>query len=352
MNENDTTDSVKTVNNFCSNVCSVKDIATTSVPRIVKVSDGAAQGVFCDSLYNCKDEVLCENLNDPVSIFKLSRYLFPKQDPEPTEAALKDVSVLQALEYVINIASHRLPYDVKQEWDLLCTRDVAFPEITDSGVLATHFDLKNEINNFKRSRSKEQYVANKTEQNGQSHTVLTTNVCPSQMASAKCSSNAGRILASEVPIFRWPTSGPLLDIVTAWRNEGIEFVNGFHKLIQENYKDDNANSLFPVLKQIRENFLHKKGRKRVDKFVNLVKSRKNIPLKKSIYFVCWVDKVFRNIQNQIREVNISRYTVGNMNTQCKDKEHHRGQCPEIIVKRVGGSQLASVLVALEPRTAL
>ena len=120
----------------------MKDIATTTVPRVIKVSDGAAQGVFCDSLYNCKDEILCENLSDPVSIFKLSRFLFPKQDPEPTEAALKEVNELQALEYVINIASHRLPYDVKQEWDLLCTRDVAFPEITDSGVLATHFDLK------------------------------------------------------------------------------------------------------------------------------------------------------------------------------------------------------------------
>ena len=106
------------------------------------------------------------------------------------------------------------------------------------------------------------------------------------MASAKCSSNAGRILASDVPIFRWPTSGPLLDIVEAWRNEGIAFVDGFHKLIQENYKDDNANSLFLILKQIRDNFLHKKGRKRVDKFVNLIKSRKNISLKNlSILFV-------------------------------------------------------------------
>ena len=184
MNENNMIDSVKTVNNYCSNEYSVKNIATTCVPSIVKVSDGLAQGVFCNAAHNCKDEVSFENLNDPVSVFKLSRYLFPQQDPEPTKAALKDVSVLQALEYIINIASHRLPYDVKEEWDSLCMRDVAFPEITESGDLASQFCLKNEINNFKRAKSKEQYVASKTEQNEQSHTVLTTNVYPSPMASS------------------------------------------------------------------------------------------------------------------------------------------------------------------------
>ena len=43
-------DSVKTVNNFCSNVCSMKDIATTTVPRVIKVSDGAAGNVLIDLL--------------------------------------------------------------------------------------------------------------------------------------------------------------------------------------------------------------------------------------------------------------------------------------------------------------
>ena len=88
MNENNMIDSVKTVNSFCSSDCSVKDSATTFVPRIVRISDGLAQGVFCESSFNCKDEVLCENLNDPVSIFKMSRYLFPQQDPSPQKLHL------------------------------------------------------------------------------------------------------------------------------------------------------------------------------------------------------------------------------------------------------------------------
>ena len=146
----------KDVNNLCINACSIEGVATTNVPRIIKVSDGSAKGVSCNLFCNCNNKVLCEKMRDPVSIFKLARFLFPKQDPEPTAAALKEISELQALKYVINVASHRLPFDVKQEWDMLCTRDVAYPEITDSGVLATQFDLKNEINNFKRSKSKEQ----------------------------------------------------------------------------------------------------------------------------------------------------------------------------------------------------
>ena len=344
MNENKMNDSVKNVNDYCSHEYNVKNVATTCVPSIVKVSDGLAQGVFCNAAHNCKDEVSFENLKDPVSIFKMSRYLFPQQDPEPTKAALKDVSVLQALEYIINIASHRLPYDVKEEWDSLCMRDVAFPEITESGVLATHFCLKNEINNFKRAKSKEQYVASKTEQNEQSHTVFTTNVYPSPMASSKCSNNVGRISASEMPIFRWPKSGPLLDLVTAWKDEGIEFLDGFTKMIQEHYNADNVNSLFQVLKHIKECFLHKKSRKRVDRFINLVESRKNIPFKKLFYFVCWIDKVCHKVHNRVKEINIVKYTVDNMNSQCQDKEHHHGQCPEILAKRAGGSQLASVLV--------
>ena len=95
MDEDDNINSVKKdVNNLCINACCMEDIATTTVPRVIKVSDGAAKGVFCNLFCNCKNEVLCEKLSDPVSIFKLSRFLFPRQDPEPTEAALKEVSEL------------------------------------------------------------------------------------------------------------------------------------------------------------------------------------------------------------------------------------------------------------------
>ena len=73
MNENNMIDSVETVNNYCSNEYSVRDIATTCVPNIVKVFDGLAQGVFFNAAHNCKGEVSFGNLNDPVSVFKLSR---------------------------------------------------------------------------------------------------------------------------------------------------------------------------------------------------------------------------------------------------------------------------------------
>ena len=164
------------VNDLCINTCRVEGIATTNIPRIVKVFGGSAEGVSCNLLCNCNTEVSCDKNCDPVSIFKLARFIFPKQDPGPTAAALKEINELQALEYLINVAGHRLTWDLKQEWDVLCNRDTAYPEITNSGVLATQFDLKQEINTFKRSKAKEQYIAHKNEQNGRANTVLNTTV--------------------------------------------------------------------------------------------------------------------------------------------------------------------------------
>ena len=148
------------------------------------------------------------NQCDPVSIFKLARFIFPKQDPSPTEAGLKEISDFQSLEYLINVAGHRLTWDLKQEWDSLCNRDTAYPEITSSGVLSTQYDFKQEINAFKRSKAKEQYIVQKTEQDGRANTIFNTNVSPSLEKCARNSVDAGRILASDVPIFNWPTSGP------------------------------------------------------------------------------------------------------------------------------------------------
>ena len=293
----------KDVNNLCVNTCGVEGVATTNIPNIVKVFSGSTRGVSCNVLCNSNTKVSYDINCDPVSIFKLARFIFPKQDPGPTEAALKEINELQALEYLINVAGHKLTWDLKQEWDLLCNRDTAYPEITSSGVLATQFDLKQEINTFKRSKAKEQYIVHKTEQDGRANTVLNTNVSPSLEKSAKYSENAGRILASDVPIFHWPTSGPLPEIVEAWRKEGISFVDGFHRLIQERQKDDNTDSLFVILKQIRNNFSHKKGSKRVNKFIKLISSHKDVSLKRSVYFIYWFYKIFRNVQGRTREIN-------------------------------------------------
>ena len=81
MDEDDDINSVKRdVNNLCINACGMEDIATTTVPRVIMVSDGSAKGVFCNLFRNYNTEVLCEKMRDPVSIFKLARFLLPRQD--------------------------------------------------------------------------------------------------------------------------------------------------------------------------------------------------------------------------------------------------------------------------------
>ena len=169
-------------------------------------------GCFCNSNFEFLNTQHC----DPVSIFKLARYVFPSQDPSPTEAGQTEISDLKCLEYLVHIAGHKLNWDLKQHWDSLCNRDTSYPEITSSGVLSTQYDLKQEIGAYKRAKEKERYVAQKSGQDGRANTILNTDVSPSLELTwnpvKKCaenSVNASKILASDVPIFKWPTSGPL-----------------------------------------------------------------------------------------------------------------------------------------------
>ena len=210
-------DNCKYVNNnvhdIFVNTCRVTGTATKGIPCIVKVFSTSTKGVSCNDLCNSNNEFLNAKHCDPVSIFKLARFVFPNQDPNPTEAGLNEISDFRCLEYLVNIAGHKLNWDLKQDWDSLCNRDTSYPEITSSGVLSTQYDLKQEISAYKRAKEKERYVAHKSGQDGR--TILNTDVSPSLELTwnpvKKCAKNsvdASRILASDVPIFNWPTSGP------------------------------------------------------------------------------------------------------------------------------------------------
>ena len=43
-----------------------------------------------------------------IDIHKLSRYIFPREDPGPTEAGKLEIPPLRSLEYAINLACHKL----------------------------------------------------------------------------------------------------------------------------------------------------------------------------------------------------------------------------------------------------
>ena len=111
--------------------------ATDRVPGIVKIFNSALGGVSYDFLDDKSYDFLADNSRTHVDVFKLARYIFPKEDPGPTMAGKTEVHDLQGLEYAVNLACHRLNFDLKTHWDEICVRDVSFPEITSNGVLAT-----------------------------------------------------------------------------------------------------------------------------------------------------------------------------------------------------------------------
>ena len=93
-----------------------------------------------------------------IQSYKMAKYIFPKNDPGPSEAGLQEISFLSSLEYAINVAQHRLTPELKTVWDNLCTRDVQEPEISAVGIQSTKYDLKQRSDIFKKQKHKQEYI--------------------------------------------------------------------------------------------------------------------------------------------------------------------------------------------------
>ena len=154
--------------------------ATDKVPSVVKIFTSAVGNVSYGCLDDRSYDFLTDNSRTHVDVFKLSRYIFPKEDPGPTLAGKTEVHDLQGLEYAVNLACLRLNFNLKTHWDEICVRDVSFPEISSNGVLATQFDLKQQINLYKKSQEKERYVSELARGGDQTTKVLATEMCPSR----------------------------------------------------------------------------------------------------------------------------------------------------------------------------
>ena len=106
------------------------------------------------------DQISASQDNLPVNIkianlsliqsYKMAKYIFPRNDPGPSQAGLQEISFLRSLEYAINVAQHRLTPELKTVWDNLCTRDVQEPEISAVGIQSTKYDLKQRSDIFKK----------------------------------------------------------------------------------------------------------------------------------------------------------------------------------------------------------
>ena len=109
-----------------------------------------------------------------IHVQKLARYIFPKNDRGPTIAGQLHISPVQCLEYSVNLCLHRLPPDLKQQWDQIAGRDSKHPEISKLGIQSTKYDLRMRANEYKKEREKTDYIESLRNGNkhpmGQKHT--------------------------------------------------------------------------------------------------------------------------------------------------------------------------------------
>ena len=93
-----------------------------------------------------------------IAVRKLSKYNFPRHDLGPTLAGLVEILPAKSLQYLVNLACHRVTPAVKDIYDQMCMRDTSFLEISKNGIQSTKYDLRIESERYKRSRKKEDYV--------------------------------------------------------------------------------------------------------------------------------------------------------------------------------------------------
>ena len=181
---------------------------------------------------------------DPYAKFK-----FPKSDPELNEAGKLEVSTLSSLEYLINLFCHRLDPGLKKIWDEMAGRDVTTSEISKAGMLMTVYDIRKQCSDFKKSQEKENYVKDlNAKLSHENLDVFTTE------------------LLKNVPKFQTPLKGLLFDFLSE-HNTSQKILQTLEFLISEKQFE----FLWDLFDQIQTHMIFKRYKKRVQKFVQLLK---------------------------------------------------------------------------------
>ena len=287
--------------------------------------------------------------NDEISVSKMSRYVFPKVDLGPNEAGKTEIKPLHCLEYAVNLACHRLTDDIKQHWDELCSRDVSFPEVSKSGILATKYDLKAQIGLYKKQLEKDRYV--ELLANNQKLDILAADLLGefpndypqkseadillfnTNTAVSNFSKNPSRS-AQKSPLFAVPENGPLSDFLSVCQEKNMPFVDEMYNLVKNN-RDSKKALLFQILQDIKLGFKHKKGRKVITKFAKSFEEGRTIGIKRLAYIIDYMDKIIKN-NMKIREL-----AVRNLDTteaECMDRHRVTGVCPEVYIRNYNGRE--------------
>ena len=255
-------------------------------------------------------------MSQPLTKDPYAKFRFPKFDAEPSPASKIEISPLESLAYIINVACHRLEPDLKAVWDEMIGRDSLTPEISKSGMLLTSFDIKKLCGEYKKARGKENYVR-----------VLKDHLEKEDMDvfSAK--------LINNQPRFRMPSSGLLCEFLSQFDTTQM-LIQKFENLINEMQ----FSFLWSLLDEIKLHLIFKKDVKRVEKFIQLMKMSKKVHRFKITYYLRQISRaVTLNTKN-------SKIVIKSLNLQHNENLFTTSKCPEILVSLAKSDYLQSALV--------
>ena len=189
---------------------------------------------------------------DPYAKFK-----FPRTDPDLSEAGKMEISSISSLEYICNLFCGKLEPGLKKIWDNLAGRDVSIPEISKSGMQMTAYDLRKQCSDFRKVQEKESYVKN-----------LSGKLSPETLnpSSPHLVDIFTTELLKNVPKFQTPSEGLLFDFLQE-HDTSQKIIQKLDSLINDKQFD----LLWILLGLIETHMIFKKYKKKVQKFVTLLK---------------------------------------------------------------------------------
>ena len=175
-----------------------------------------------------------------------AKYRFPRFDPEPSAASKIEISPLESLSYIINVACHRLEPDLKEVWDEMIGRDVSTPEISKNGMLLTSFDIRKLCGEYRKARGKEDYVK----------------ILKDQIEKENMDFYSTELIRNS-PRFRAPSNGILCEFLSQF-NTTQKLIQKFEALINEMQ----FSLLWSLLDEIKLHLIFKKDVKKVENLAN------------------------------------------------------------------------------------
>ena len=219
-----------------------------------------------------------------INVNKLSRYVFPRRDFGPTIDGQVEIPTIQSLKYVTNMSCHKISPELKSIYDELCGRDISFPEISESGMLATKYDIKAQCTLYKKAREKSDYVANLSRSLPKNKAGPDNSTLSGQHLTLDNTGNNLRnqttIQTNSTDFMLMPLSERLRDFVIECRASNLALYEGLSKMYYLQ-----VDSFVLILKDMIKLAKSKSLKKKYKKFEQFIFTHKKLSNAKFNYFI-------------------------------------------------------------------